>query len=59
MRPRAGAVAMSAGRGLRLALRRLAAGEVADPMLLDALYLRRTEQELLERQAAHRRLAGA
>ena len=52
-----GSVAMSAGRGVGLALRRLAAGERANPMLLDALYLRRTEAELLERQAAHRLVA--
>ena len=51
-----GSVAMSAGLGVGLALRRLAAGEMANPLLLDALYLRRTEAELLERQAAHRAL---
>ncbi len=48
------AVELSAATGLPLALRLLRAGEVADPVLVDALYLRRTEGELLERQAAHR-----
>ena len=45
---------LTAADGLGLALERWAQREFADVALLDALYLRRTEQEMLERQAAHR-----
>ena len=47
---------LQAGDALAVAMARLEAGSFDDPMLLDALYLHRTEQETLERQRRHAEL---
>ena len=48
--------ALGAGDALGLAMARLEAAKFDDPMLLDALYLHRTEEETLERQRRHAEL---
>ncbi len=45
---------ITAADAVPLALARAAKGEIADPLLLDALYLHKTEQETIERQRRHR-----
>ena len=52
---------LTAATALPLARRRMAQGVFDDPLLLDALYLHKTEQETLERQRKHRaeRVSGA
>lgn len=52
---------LTAADALSPARRRRAEGAIDDPLLLDALYLHKTEQETLDRQRKHRadRLLGA
>ena len=45
---------LTAADALPLARRRMAEGAMDDPLLLDALYLHKTEQETLDRQRKHR-----
>ena len=47
--------ALTAGDALPLVLQRLLQGQTDDPLLLDGLYLHRTEQETLARQRSHRK----
>ena len=47
--------ALTAGDALPLVLQRLLQGQTDDPLLLDGLYLHRTEQETLARQRSHQR----
>ncbi len=44
---------LTAADALPLALRRLSLGQLDDPLLLDGLYLHKTEQETLARQRTH------
>ena len=50
--------ALTAAEGLPLALELWRAKSFTDPAAADASYLRRTEEEMLERQAAHRERKG-
>ena len=51
--------ALRATDAVPLALQRMAEGALDDPLLLDALYLHKTEQETLDRQQRHREARAA